>query len=331
MRTRRELAIVSILVGVAACRVPRYYRYYASPKTAPDERKEIAERAQFHGMSRTGLEGYAVEVDVKELEAEEDLFEVEIGASSKSKESGRRAVRISTDAFATPTGSTIELTAPTRDLLDRLAPGGRTYHAVDAAYFAAGVQPELVAEAGVLRAPGTDGTWRTDASAGLTLPIITGGGGGIEPADRYRFGVRALAGIAVDGREAVAFHPELGLSLDWQKTASPVPGRIIPQGRRYTVDLSVAALLDMGNTAGRRGVEAGLAVHVQPYGGLFVRVGHEWSDLEPAGRTITVGARLDTKPALLIASAALLGALIYGIATADFPDCAGRDCGDEGY
>jgi hypothetical protein len=181
----------------------------------------------------------------------------------------------------------------------------------NAAGWSSHVQVEYLLSAGVVARAGQDPTWRAEGTvrAGPRLLRMFGGGDSAEPSTSLMLlGGLGFSGIAT----APWFRPELVLALDHQRVAEPIEGQLVPSGRRYVLDLSVAALVGLGNE--HHGAEIGLSLRDGTAGGLFARVG--LVDFDGPQVVWSFGASLGTMPSLYVSVVALLVSALIGAAAA---------------
>jgi hypothetical protein len=136
------------------------------------------------------------------------------------------------------------------------------------------------------RDPARDGlTWRLNVAGQLGPRLVR-----FEPESdvthvRHSLSLLLGGGVKV-GPTGPALMPELTLSLDRQLVIAPVPGRVLPVGRRWAVDLTVAGLfLDNeqqvpGSTAlaHRTALEGALTLRRADLGGFTLRAGRAWGN-----------------------------------------------------
>lgn len=218
-------------------------------------------------------------------------------------------------AMETLTGhSVIEVARESEALASAMLPSARVFNGVDTAWFQDPVHGEMTIDAGYAHTPHTDEPWRIDWMGRGGYRVWQHGGGGIESASRYRASLLFGAGLTFDS--TIGFRPEVGVTFDHQQTVSPISGRIIPTGRRHSIDLTVATLHREDSTA----AEMTVVLHAPPWGGVFARAGYEWMDdpMTKSGRTWMVGLRFDTVPASFLVMTAVVGALVEAVKGADW-------------
>lgn len=155
---------------------------------------------------------------------------------------------------------------------------------------------------GVWSRPGADAALRLDA--GVT--VLTTRDGSAPDATAWRrdldleLRVGGLLSAGADHLDGGAFRPQLVLAGALRPPADP-GARMTADA--YRVDLSIAGLF-----GSYTGAEAGIDLHVVPWGGLYARAGYLWDPVP--GPIISGGIRLDGLPARLAIGTVAITALV---------------------
>lgn len=163
---------------------------------------------------------------------------------------------------------------------------------------------EAYAVTGYRYAPGYGHGVAMEAGARLGYRVLRLGGGTDRPEPGVELALAAGLGGGLSNTDKAGYAmPSLTLSYLIRRTLEPIPGKVIPVGPEFSIDLHAVALL--GDR--RRGLEGQLVFRYNDIGGLYVGAGYQW--LPTRGATFTVGLYLSTIGA---ATAALIAALAAG-------------------
>ena len=293
----RALGLLLVIGCHSGKSVPAYVRYIDTADRPATVRATIAERAQTAGLTQLS-------------ELDSDVYTIG---------TGRRERTLTAAAAPQGPGSLLEVTGPSLALIDKLAVGGRTYHAPEEGNIGRDpLHTAIVVDVGFARAPHTDAWWRIDPTAQIGWRVWARGGDGPTLEPRHRISIVAGLGAAIDDR--IAFRPELGVMFDRQDAISRLDGRVVPHGVRKSMSLAFSTPIGEDYFA----YELGATVHLPPFGGVFARVGYEAGD-RGNGVTYMAGLRIDNRlttgifnsVATAVAGIAVLAGSIYLLSKLD--------------
>lgn len=215
-------------------------------------------------------------------------------------------------------GSFVEVTGSELANVDAVAPGGETYSSLDEPGLDLdGIYNDLVVDAGLGFAPHHDGLWwRIDAMAHAGTWLFE------SEVQRYlapRTRVALVGGLGAAFDTAAAFRPEVGIRVERQDAIARIDGRTALAGRRKAFTLSFSTPVNGDHYT----LEGSALVEIQPYGGVFARVGREHVNADDrTGTSFLAGYRVDSsitygtiKGVLALAAAGVLACVM---ATSDY-------------
>lgn len=162
---------------------------------------------------------------------------------------------------------------------------------------------EAHAESGYRYAPGYGSALAIEAGARIGYRVIQFGGGIDRPAPQVSVGVAVGLGGGGSTTDKYGYAlPSLTLSYLIRRTVEPIPGKEIPIGPEFSIDLHAVGLLGIH----RASLEGQLVLRYSDIFGVYVGAGYQW--LPTRGTTFTAGLYLSTLGAYVAALIVALAA-----------------------